>query len=528
MTISVWKPEQEVRSGDAIKISLNYSTIATLPNGGYVIGWNEGNALKFQVFNGSGQTDGKIYYVDQAGIGSAQNNLTIQAIGTEGGFAVSWNTKSTTGTNVFDLKTRVFTPDDKVGFTGGAIETVNAAFTGTFEISSMEENASNNGYVSTYKTGSSIVFEAHNATGAKTGSVDVINNLSTVRNPDVASIGNGRYVVSYSNGSSIKYKIVDASGSQPTIVSGELSSGLAGSAQVSQIVGLKDIYGNPTGGFAIVWQKFNSKSLFATFYDATGNAVNGNSVLLTDTFFNEDGTNTSLNVTALRGGRIAVTHISNSIKGGTDTNYVVLTVTDATGQNIEKMDLTVTEDRHHPRIMEMEDGRLAVSWIDSSVGASDVDMMIVDPRITPVTVNGTIRDDVYHGSESNLGGDILKGYAGNDMLYGAAGDDVLIGGTGADRLDGGTGSDWADYREATVRVVASLGAIPPGVIIEGEAKDDTYFSIENLRGPKARIFSSAMGMPTSSTAAKGMIGSMAVPERQPTPLRVATRTAPTS
>ncbi len=77
------------------------------------------------------------------------------------------------------------------------------------------------------------------------------------------------------------------------------------------------------------------------------------------------------------------------------------------------------------------------------------------------------------------GNDQLKGGAGNDALDGGDGQDFLDGGAGADRLIGGASFDYADYQAATGRVVVNL--MLPGVN-EGEAKGDTYSSIEGIIG----------------------------------------------
>ena len=79
----------------------------------------------------------------------------------------------------------------------------------------------------------------------------------------------------------------------------------------------------------------------------------------------------------------------------------------------------------------------------------------------------------------NTGANVLTGSAGNDTLAGDAGNDTLNGGTGGDKLAGGSGVDTATYRNATAGVTVSLANI---AINTGEAKGDTYSSIENLIG----------------------------------------------
>lgn len=89
---------------------------------------------------------------------------------------------------------------------------------------------------------------------------------------------------------------------------------------------------------------------------------------------------------------------------------------------------------------------------------------------------GSALADTLNGGSDE---DILNGYGGDDKLSGDDGDDTLNGGEGADTLSGGAGTDRASYSSATSGVVASLLT---SSINAGEAKGDTYSSIENLTG----------------------------------------------
>ncbi|MEZ0167752.1 calcium-binding protein [Microvirga sp. TS319] len=450
-----------MRLGEDSGNSVYRPALATLPNGGYVIGWREGSALKLKVFDGSGDTTGTVYYVDQAGAVSAQNYLDIQAVGNDGGFAVTWNATATHPN--YDLKTRVFTPDSNGNLTGGAVHTVGSAFS-TSSASNASMTSHDNGYVATYMQGTNVVFAVLDANGAKVATIDSVDNGSNVRAPETTRIGQSKYVVSYVKGDNVMYQIIDTSQAQPTIVG---ASKLAGPGTVSEVVGLKNAGGDLNGQFAVVRHIVNSKFLFASFYDQDGNVIPGTQpVMLTDGAWNEDD---FMSVTALSGGRIAVAYAGAgpNTSGNGWYDWTVLKVASPNG-DVQTLNLSGKGGQGEPRIMEMADGRLAVSWVDSTVGQSDVKMTIVDPRTAAVTVNGTAGRDVYAGTEYN--GNVLNGAAGNDKL---------IGGKGTDQMNGGIGTDTVSYEKSNTAVTVNL-ATKQGS--GGHAAGDVYDSIENAMG----------------------------------------------
>ena len=117
-------------------------------------------------------------------------------------------------------------------------------------------------------------------------------------------------------------------------------------------------------------------------------------------------------------------------------------------------------------------------------------------------------DDLYDGRLGTIQGDVLGGDgkdklyagAGNTKLFGQNGDDTLMGGAGADYLSGGTGTDRASYASATKAVVVSL-ANP--AINSGDAKGDSYNSIENLTGSN---YSDALNGNSAANAINGAAG----------------------
>lgn len=105
-----------------------------------------------------------------------------------------------------------------------------------------------------------------------------------------------------------------------------------------------------------------------------------------------------------------------------------------------------------------------------------VDNLYLTGNATAGTGNGF--NNIIRGTS---GKNILVGMEGNDTLDGGAGDDVLYGGYDADLLKGGSGMDTASYSKSSVGLTVSL---TNRALNTGEAKGDTFSSIENLAGTK--------------------------------------------
>ncbi|MET0527460.1 MAG: calcium-binding protein [Microvirga sp.] len=469
MTFAVWKPKYDIRQGDdpTVRAEAERPVVAYLPNGGYVVAWSEGdNQLKLKIYNGAGDTNGTVYSVDAA---SARGmNIDIQPIGTNGNFAVGWNS-GTTGSAT--LKVRVFTHNNDGTYTGGTITDVQSNTTGSSEIPSLSARTGG-GFTSTYTNGSNVFLRLHEADGSTSRTVQMLDeNASSIDYPRATEIAPNKFVVSYGMGDNIFAQIVTINGNTISKQSlGHAQTGL-GSGDKSQVVALKDADGNADGRFAVV--QYRNQNLVAKFYDQNGariGDVNNEVVIATNVWPFEN----FFDVTAIRGGRIAVTYSELS-------QSIALKVLDIQGSsgNPNNDPLIVGPIGHRqPTISEMADGRLAVAYEDWTSGNFiDTTGVIVDPRLAKVKVEGTAQKDYYVGSEHD--GDELRGNGGNDTLIGGKGGDHLNGGKDADRLDGGDGQDTASYWDADAAVGVYLHGQRANT---GDAAGDTYTRIEVIAG----------------------------------------------
>lgn len=91
-------------------------------------------------------------------------------------------------------------------------------------------------------------------------------------------------------------------------------------------------------------------------------------------------------------------------------------------------------------------------------------IQIVDPRTEAVSLTGTSRDDQYIGTGFD---DTLAGGAGDDILRGDGGNDVLDGGAGRNILKGGAGNDTYKANASDV-IEDSAGSNDTVILMAGE------------------------------------------------------------
>jgi len=134
-------------------------------------------------------------------------------------------------------------------------------------------------------------------------------------------------------------------------------------------------------------------------------------------------------------------------------------------------------------------GGKGADWIYGGAGTDTASYATADQGVhaslvDPSSNTSDAAGDAYFDVEDLLGSrfnDVLTGNAGGNVLKGGEGNDTLVGGASGDRLDGGNGSDTASYATAAAGVSASLVAPASNT---GDAKGDTYISIEHLSGSR--------------------------------------------
>jgi Ca2+-binding RTX toxin-like protein len=116
------------------------------------------------------------------------------------------------------------------------------------------------------------------------------------------------------------------------------------------------------------------------------------------------------------------------------------------------------------------------------------------------SINGGSGDDLLIG---NIGDDTLNG--GEDTLFDDSGNDTLNGGLGGDVLKGGGGTDTASYANAAegLRGRGITAHLSNASLNTGEARGDTYSSIENLTGS---AFNDILGGDSGANSISGANG----------------------
>lgn len=461
MTLAIWGTENLAQPSQA-----GFDHVAAaLPNGGYVVAFYASGSVYFQRYDGAGAKVGAATLVASAN-GITLDDLDIHATGPDGNFVVSWtenasSTSSSVKSRVFDHQGSPITEAINIeSFTGAGTALDAPSILGTadgnFIVVYNDPTAAAGIKLSVYNVQTQQVVRTLSI-GAADG-----------RFGDITRLTGNKYVVSFQlDGSDqVVQRIVDLDAADP--LSG--AQLVVGTGKISDVVK----WGNE-GGYAVFYSVTTSSAaveVHAKFYDSDGNATGG-SATITD---NGQRTQDVFGVTALRGGRVAVIY---SEQVGTGSNpaddgdiYIRIINADGTLGAVSpalNSDAFTDGDSAQvtPSITELADGRVAITWFDR-YGPSRVLTNIVDVRDDDVTVNGTIHDDIYAGSDYD--GNVLNGNGGNDKFF---------AGSGSDAFHGGEGTDTVTYERAASGVVANFTTT---VGTSGDARSDTFTDIEKVFG----------------------------------------------
>ncbi|WP_112662038.1 calcium-binding protein [Microvirga flavescens] len=448
MAISFWGPGSIISS--VIYGQNNQSTVAALPNGGYVVAWREGGSSSattfFQLLDAAGNRIGEKQSVGNAGYAQSRPDITVLR---DGSFVLTWTGQESNG----DIESR------KYSITGTPLTNVLKSASGTPAQDYSASATSGTGWASVWQEEAGVKMVRRDANGGLLQSVTV-SGASGAQEPDITELTGGQHVVAWSRSGKSYFNIVNANGT----LAGEVEVASSG-ADVS-LTTLSD------GNFAVSYR--SGGQILVKKYTSAGTQI-GSAVSVT-TASDYAPKIAALTKSGFAGGYAVVYSgkVYDANNKVIDNGDVFLKLVKADGTELAPVmindtskDNTVQQDI--VGVSELADGRIVVTWDDGTTGAGAIRQQIVDAREQAVTVNGSIYDDFYVGTA--FAGDVLNGAEGNDRLY---------GGEGGDILDGGAGTfDTASFEFATAGVVASLAT---GTGTGGEAAGDTYVNIENLLG----------------------------------------------
>jgi Ca2+-binding RTX toxin-like protein/predicted nucleic acid-binding Zn-ribbon protein len=294
-----------------------YSTVAALPDGGYVVTWQSQihDGIVLQRYDASGTPVGGEVQVNST-TASHQMRASI-AVLADGGYVVTWSSwyQDGSGTGVYAQRF------DAGGATVGGEVRVNTYTAGNQDMSSVAALA-DGGYVVTWMSdnqdgsGPDIFAQRYDADGAAVGGEERVNTHtnSSQFHSSVAALADGGYVVTWSSwyqdgsGTGIFAQRFNEDGAA---VGGEMrvNTYITGSQLIPSVAAL------PDGGYVVTWtsdgQDGSHYGVYAQLFDSSGGAVGGEVRVNTHTNSSQGYSS----VTALADGGYVVTWSSHMQDG---------------------------------------------------------------------------------------------------------------------------------------------------------------------------------------------------------------------
>ncbi|QRM29387.1 cadherin domain-containing protein [Microvirga sp. VF16] len=433
------------------------STVAALPNGGYIVVWDSRGVTCVQVYDGLGNPVGaRQDLASTVGTPRAPKVTVLD----DGSFIVGWSGANAT------VQAQKFSV---TGAKDGGLFTIASPTTTGLPRNDFPSFASDgNEWVAVWAASNDTQDVIHFK--RQDGTQFNIVTGSGVTQPDVTELADGRHAVTWEESGVIKVALVGANNTV-TVLTGNASGQNANEPKITAL---------SNGGFVVSWQEGNARKFSTQVYDANGGKVATGSLQQNGTWTEYPPEIVALTKGGFAGGYAVI--YEDWVGNDNGDIYLQLVKADGTivgPKLINDGALQKGDQGGITSVTELPDGRISIVWDDGTDGNGVIRNQIIDAREIAVTVNGTSHNDIYVGTDIVGQVDTLNGKAGNDSLYGGAGDDFLNGGAGADRLDGGAGFNWADYVDAVAGVTANLKG---SVGNTGEALGDTYVNIQGMRG----------------------------------------------
>ncbi|HTO34071.1 MAG TPA: calcium-binding protein [Pararhizobium sp.] len=352
-----------------------------------------------------------------------------------------------------------------------------------------------------------IWYSVRTSAGVLTQKLVASTDLGTAAKPVIATLSNGGFVIAWTDsdagpgapGAVARYF------SAPGVAGVEVLRETSGAGSAPTVTALAD------GGFVLGWSDGTAHSLKGQRFNVSGQEV-GTAFTLATT-----GNPSQMQFSLLDDGRFVATFTADNggdrdilltifdprtspIQGTSGKDVLTSRIEGATVQGLDGDDflygMAGNDTLEGGKGGDYLSGGTGVDLASYSTAAAAVTADLVIPannlgeaagdRYNSIErlIGSDFNDTLFANSSSNViyggkGNDTLDSRAGNDTLSGQEGNDTLTGGLGADYLSGGTGSDTASYKAATAGVVVNLKSPAANT---GEAKGDTYNSIENIEG----------------------------------------------